>query len=94
MNNKDIIFNEVFSTYYRVLREILNSQSMNNHELQNLIKAHGSDESDLFLLDNLENTEFIAAGASTSHSSCVISCGNVTKISITRVIQETPSGNP
>lgn len=40
------------------------------------------------LLDNIENAEFIAAGASTSHSSCVISCGNVTKISITRVIQE------
>ncbi len=59
MNNKDIIFNEVFSTYYRVLREILNSQSMNNHELQNLIKAHGSDESDLFLLDNLENCSFL-----------------------------------
>lgn len=40
------------------------------------------------LLDNLDNVEFIAAGASTSHSSCVISCGDVTKISITRVIQE------
>ena len=40
------------------------------------------------LLDNIESAEFIAAGASTSHSCCVISCGNVTKISITRVIQE------
>lgn len=40
------------------------------------------------LLNHIENAEFIAAGASTSHSSCVISCGNVTKISITRVIQE------
>ena len=40
------------------------------------------------LLNHIENAEFIAAGVSTSHSSCVISCGNVTKISITRVIQE------
>lgn len=40
------------------------------------------------LLDNLGNAEFIAAGASTSHSCCVISCNDVTKISITRVVQE------
>ena len=59
MNNKDIVFNEVFSTYYRVLREILNSQPMNNHELQNLIKVHCSDESNLFILDNLENCSFL-----------------------------------
>lgn len=48
----------------------------------------GSIKAPKSLLDNIENMEFIAAGASTSHSSCVISCGNVTKISITRVIQE------
>lgn len=40
------------------------------------------------LLDNLLSVEFIAAGASTSHSCCVISVNNVTKISITRVLQE------
>ena len=40
------------------------------------------------LLENLLNVEFIAAGASTSHSCCVISVNDVTKISITRVIQE------
>ena len=55
MNNKDIIFNEVFSTYYTVLREIINSKPMDTKELQTFIKARGSDESNLFLLDNFNN---------------------------------------
>ena len=59
MNNKDIIFNEVFSTYYTVLREIINSKPMNTKELQTFIKARGSDESNLFLLDNFNKLSFL-----------------------------------
>lgn len=40
------------------------------------------------LLEKLDSVEFIAAGASTTHSSCVVSCNNVTKISVTRIFQE------
>lgn len=59
MNNKDIIFNEVFSTYYTVLREIINSKPMDTKELQTFIKARGSDESNLFLLDNFNKLSFL-----------------------------------
>ncbi len=59
MNNKDIIFNEVFSAYYTVLREIINSKPMDNKELQLFIKARSSDESNLFLLDNFEKYSFL-----------------------------------
>ena len=59
MNNKDIIFNEVFSTYYTVLREIINAKPMNNQELQTFIKTRGSDESNLFLLDNFNKLSFL-----------------------------------
>ena len=59
MNNKDIIFNEVFSAYYTVLRDIINAKSMDNKELQSFIKARSSDESDLFLLDNFDKFSFL-----------------------------------
>ena len=59
MNNKDIIFNEVFSTYYTVLRGIINSKPMDTKELQTFIKARGSDESNLFLLDNFNKLSFL-----------------------------------
>ena len=36
----------------------------------------------------IDNIEFIAAGASTTHSCCVASFNNVTKISVTRIFQE------
>jgi aspartyl-tRNA synthetase len=36
----------------------------------------------------VDNVEFIAAGASTTHSCCVASFNNVTKISVTRIFQE------
>ena len=35
----------------------------------------------------VDNVEFIAAGASTTHSCCVASFNNVTKISVTRIFQ-------
>ena len=59
MNNKDIIFNEVFSTYYTVLREIINSKPMDTKGLKTFIKARGSDESNLFLLDNFNKLSFL-----------------------------------
>ena len=59
MNNKDIIFNEVFSAYYTVLREIINSKPMDNKELLSFIKSRSSDESSLFLLDNFDKYSFL-----------------------------------
>ncbi len=55
MNNKDIIFNEIFSSYYKVMRELINAEPTNIKELQDFINARGSDESSIFLLDNLNN---------------------------------------
>ena len=59
MNNKDIIFNEIFSSYYKVMREITNAESMSIKELQDFISSRSSDESSLFLLDNLNNYFFL-----------------------------------
>lgn len=43
MNNKDIIFNEIFSSYYKVMREITNVEPMDIKELQNFISSRSSD---------------------------------------------------
>jgi hypothetical protein len=59
MNNKDIIFNEIFSSYYKVMREITNVEPMDIKELQNFISSRSSDESSLFLLNNLNNYFFL-----------------------------------
>ena len=59
MNNKDIIFNEIFSSYYKVMREITNAEPMDIKELQEFISTRSSDESSLFLLDNLNNYFFL-----------------------------------
>ncbi len=39
-------------------------------------------------LNEIDSVDFIAAGAANTHSCCVITCNNVTKISVTRIFQE------
>lgn len=59
MNNSELIFNEVFGTYYRVLREIVNSGEISDQQLTHIIRDNAYNESNLFLEDNLENYYFL-----------------------------------
>ncbi len=58
-SNQDMLFSEVFSTYYRVIAKIMNEGPMNDQKLQKLIKEQCYDESDLFLSDIIEKCDFI-----------------------------------
>lgn len=58
-SNQDMLFHEIFSTYYRVIAAIINEGPMNDLQLQKIIKERCYDESDLFLSDIIEECDFI-----------------------------------
>ena len=57
--NKDKIFNEVFSNYYKVLSEIVNSEPIDELKIDEFISKRSSDDSNQFLHENFENYKFI-----------------------------------